>query len=76
MPQKQSITELLSREFRAVHCRWEHRQPLASLLTSEDGPTIRAGKLRGEQGHRIFMLGLIAKFELCLDLMNDQLVFC
>jgi hypothetical protein len=69
----QSITELLSRKFRAVHYRWEQRQPLASLLTSEDGPTITAGKLQGDQGHCRFILGLVAKFEICLltSLGND-----
>jgi hypothetical protein len=29
------------------------------------------GKLRGEQGHCRFMLGLVAKFELCFDLGDD-----
>jgi hypothetical protein len=76
--QKQSITELLSRKFRAVHCPWKHGEPLASLLTSEDGPMITAGtKLRGEQGHCRFTLGLVvAEFELCFDLSNDRLVRC
>jgi hypothetical protein len=37
-------------EFRAVDCRWQDRQPLASLLTSKDCPPIVAGELRGRQG--------------------------
>jgi hypothetical protein len=52
-PQKWSITQLMSRKFRTlirrkfrtlIHCQWQQQQPLASLLTTEDGPAITTAK--------------------------------